>query len=79
MYGRGELTWEWEEGIRSYLHPLLCSVPLALLKITGLDTQYLVIVAPKLLQVGNTLIYCCLFIEEKRLVLFYSKLCYLII
>jgi len=50
VYGRGELTWEWEEGIRSYLHPLLCSVPLALLKITGLDTQYLVIVTPKLLQ-----------------------------
>lgn len=50
VFGTGYKTWEWLIGIRSWLHPLLFAAPLALLKLTGLDSQYAVILAPKIIQ-----------------------------
>lgn len=50
VYGVGYRTWEWDEKIRSSLHPLLFSLPLLLLKLTGLDSQFMVVLLPKLMQ-----------------------------
>jgi phosphatidylinositol glycan class B len=50
VYGTGYITWEWLVGIRSSLHPLLFTLPLAVLKATGLDSQYFVVLVPKLTQ-----------------------------
>ena len=62
VFGRGHLTWEWQEGLRSYIHPLLFSVPLLILRVLGLDTAWLVIFLPRLMQallcfLGDVLMY----------------------
>ncbi|KYR01681.1 putative transmembrane protein [Tieghemostelium lacteum] len=50
VFGYGEMTWEWKEMIRSYLHPLLFAIPFKILSILNLDTTTMIIVTPKLLQ-----------------------------
>jgi len=50
VFDNGHLTWEWKHGLRSYLHPVLFAVIFKILKFANLDTPYLVIVGPKLLQ-----------------------------
>lgn len=37
VFGYGDLTWEWQKGIRSYLYPSLVAVLYTILKYTGLD------------------------------------------
>jgi phosphatidylinositol glycan class B len=37
IFGYGHLTWEWHQGIRSYVHPLLFAGGYSLLKTLGLD------------------------------------------
>ena len=39
----GHLTWEWEKGIRSYLHPMLFAVLYRVLAFLGLDTQWFMV------------------------------------
>lgn len=36
-FGYGALTWEWREGIRSYLYPSVVAALYYILKFTGLD------------------------------------------
>jgi len=50
VFGYGHLTWEWEYGLRSYLHPAMFAFVFQILKITHLDTPYLVTIGPKILQ-----------------------------
>lgn len=51
VFGNGELTWEWEWGIRSWLHPLIFSLPFWLLKITRWDCYtHLVVIFPRITQ-----------------------------
>nr|GEU33282.1 GPI mannosyltransferase 3 [Tanacetum cinerariifolium] len=49
-FGYGHLTWEWTQGIRSYLHPMLFALLYKVLSILHLDTPLLMIKAPRLLQ-----------------------------
>jgi phosphatidylinositol glycan class B len=39
----GYLTWEWQEGLRSYLHPLLFALLYKVLQLTKLDTAWTVV------------------------------------
>ncbi|KPA80014.1 putative mitochondrial GPI anchor biosynthesis protein [Leptomonas pyrrhocoris] len=50
VFGRGHLTWEWEEGIRSYVFPLLFAAPLFLLKWTGIDSAWTVWASSRCVQ-----------------------------
>ncbi|XVF34305.1 hypothetical protein REPUB_Repub18cG0048100 [Reevesia pubescens] len=61
-FGYGHLTWEWEKGIRSYLHPMLFALFYKFLALLGLDTPWFMIKAPRLLQsifsaVGDLYLY----------------------
>ncbi|PPS10393.1 hypothetical protein GOBAR_AA10254 [Gossypium barbadense] len=49
-FGYGHLTWEWEEGIRSYLHPMMFALFYKLLALLRLDIPCVMIKAPRLLQ-----------------------------
>ena len=49
-FGYGHLTWEWEQQIRSYIHPLIFSLLYSFLKITGLDSPWMVQWLPRLFQ-----------------------------
>ncbi|CAA6670496.1 unnamed protein product [Spirodela intermedia] len=48
MYGH--LTWEWKEGIRSYLHPMVFVLLYKVLSFLHLDVPWFMIKAPRLLQ-----------------------------
>lgn len=37
VFGYGTLTWEWQQGIRSYLYPSVVAGLYTVLKYTGLD------------------------------------------
>ncbi|XP_057249239.1 mannosyltransferase APTG1 isoform X2 [Beta vulgaris subsp. vulgaris] len=50
VFGYGHLTWEWKRGIRSYLHPLLFALLYKILAFLHLDTPWLMMKAPRLLQ-----------------------------
>lgn len=50
VFGRGQLTWEWVEGIRSYVFPLLYAAPLFVLKWSGLDTAITVWASSRCVQ-----------------------------
>ncbi|XP_057833988.2 mannosyltransferase APTG1 isoform X1 [Cryptomeria japonica] len=50
VFGYGHLTWEWEKGIRSYLHPLIFALLYKILAIFQLDTVWFMIKTPRLLQ-----------------------------
>ncbi|XP_074264446.1 mannosyltransferase APTG1 isoform X1 [Silene latifolia] len=50
VFGYGHLTWEWEKGIRSYLHPLLFAILYKVLAFLHLDTPLFMMKAPRLLQ-----------------------------
>ncbi|KAK7201735.1 GPI alpha-mannosyltransferase III [Novymonas esmeraldas] len=38
VFGRGQLTWEWHDALRSYVFPALYAMPMLALKWTGTDT-----------------------------------------
>lgn len=44
VFGYGYKTWEWSEGIRSYVHPLMFAWILQVLKWLHIDTPYLVMI-----------------------------------
>ncbi|KAG6541769.1 hypothetical protein Mapa_016781 [Marchantia paleacea] len=50
VFGYGHLTWEWDRGIRSYVHPLIFAALYKVLAITGLDTPWFMARSPRLLQ-----------------------------
>ncbi|KAH1216134.1 GPI mannosyltransferase 3 [Glycine max] len=61
-FGYGHLTWEWKQGIRSYLHPIIFVPLYRLLALLHLDTPWLMMRAPRLLQsvfsaVGDLYLY----------------------
>uniref|UniRef100_A0A0K8U8K4 Mannosyltransferase n=1 Tax=Bactrocera latifrons TaxID=174628 RepID=A0A0K8U8K4_BACLA len=49
-FGYGYLTWEWVQGIRSYVYPLLIAGVYKLLALLNLDTVQLLIIVPRILQ-----------------------------
>lgn len=54
VWGTGYLTWEWDEAIRSSLHPMVIAILFQILSILHLDYQWLVILLPKLLTASFT-------------------------
>lgn len=50
VFGYGHLTWEWERGIRSYLHPMIFALLYKILAIFKLDTVLFMAKTPRLLQ-----------------------------
>lgn len=59
VFGRGRLTWEWVEGIRSYVFPLLYAAPLYVLKWTGLDTAMTVWASSRCVQAALFFVHDC--------------------
>lgn len=49
-FGYGHLTWEWREGIRGFIYPLLFAIPYKLLDIFRLDYPTLIIYVPRITQ-----------------------------
>lgn len=49
VFGYGGLTWEWELGLRSALHPLIYTVPYYIVQALGLDYNW-IIIAPKIVN-----------------------------
>ncbi|KAJ1525686.1 hypothetical protein ONE63_008900 [Megalurothrips usitatus] len=49
-FGYGYLTWEWQEGIRSYAYPLVFSGLFKLLAYLGVDNVKILVTAPRILQ-----------------------------
>ena len=53
VFGVGHVTWEWQQGLRSILHPALFFVPpFALLKTLGIDSPASVVAAVRIVQAG---------------------------
>ncbi|KAG5463949.1 hypothetical protein LSCM1_00123 [Leishmania martiniquensis] len=52
VFGRGHLTWEWEDAIRSYVFPSIFALPLLFLKLTGTDTAMTVWSSSRCVQAG---------------------------
>ena len=50
VFGYGHLTWEWHEGIRGYVYPLLFAFVYKILDIFKLDFTILIIYLPKVIQ-----------------------------
>ncbi|TVU44671.1 hypothetical protein EJB05_04119 [Eragrostis curvula] len=49
-FGYGHLTWEWQRGLRSYLHPFIFAALYKMLALLHLDTPWFMMTAPRLLQ-----------------------------
>nr|XP_036215464.1 GPI mannosyltransferase 3 isoform X2 [Bactrocera oleae] len=49
-FGYGYLTWEWVQGIRSYVYPILIAGVYKLLALLNLDTVQLLVILPRILQ-----------------------------
>ncbi|AQK67796.1 Alg9-like mannosyltransferase family [Zea mays] len=49
-FGYGHLTWEWKRGLRSYLHPLIFAALYKTLALLHLDTPWVMVMAPRLVQ-----------------------------
>ncbi|XWS73170.1 hypothetical protein CRYUN_Cryun02cG0102800 [Craigia yunnanensis] len=54
-FGYGHLTWEWEKGIRSYLHPMVFTLFYKLLALLGLDTPWFMLFS----QLANWFMFFC--------------------
>ncbi|GFN97261.1 mannosyltransferase [Plakobranchus ocellatus] len=50
VFGYGYLTWEWREGLRGYSYPLLFAVFYKIVRNFGLDSRFLLIKLPRLIQ-----------------------------
>lgn len=59
VFGNGHLTWEWEHGLRSYLHPALFAILFKILKFVNLDTPFLVTIVSNYF-VGQMLFWPCI-------------------
>ncbi|XP_068143172.1 GPI mannosyltransferase 3 [Drosophila tropicalis] len=49
-FGYGYLTWEWVQGIRSYVYPVIIAGIYKLLALLQLDTAQLLVLLPRILQ-----------------------------
>eukprot|EP01104_Vermistella_antarctica_P003346 TRINITY_DN13515_c0_g1_i1.p1 TRINITY_DN13515_c0_g1~~TRINITY_DN13515_c0_g1_i1.p1 ORF type:complete len:762 (+),score=167.97 TRINITY_DN13515_c0_g1_i1:160-2445(+) len=49
-FGYGHMTWEWSEKIRGFTHPLLFAMLYKALQVVGLDSPFVSMWAPRLLQ-----------------------------
>uniref|UniRef100_A0A6P4ELS6 Mannosyltransferase n=1 Tax=Drosophila rhopaloa TaxID=1041015 RepID=A0A6P4ELS6_DRORH len=49
-FGYGYLTWEWVQGIRSYVYPLLIAGLYKILALLQLDSAHLLVLLPRILQ-----------------------------
>ncbi|XP_037933585.1 GPI mannosyltransferase 3 isoform X2 [Teleopsis dalmanni] len=49
-FGYGYITWEWVQGIRSYIYPLLIAGVYKALALLNLDSAYLLAILPRILQ-----------------------------
>lgn len=63
VYGYGYLTWEWQEGIRSYFYPCIIAIVYKALKIFQLDSVKTLIFAPRLLQAAFSCLSDALFVR----------------
>ncbi|XP_002976970.2 GPI mannosyltransferase 3 [Selaginella moellendorffii] len=50
VFGYGHLTWEWNKGLRSYLHPLMFAALYKMLAVLKLDTPWFMARSPRLFQ-----------------------------
>lgn len=65
VFGRGELTWEWHQGIRSFVFPTIIAIPYWLLKILHLDTPFLLQIIPRLLMTALGVVEDWLILNHK--------------
>ena len=49
-FGYGHLTWEWEQKIRSYLHPMIFALLYSTIKFLKIDSPWMIQWSPRLLQ-----------------------------
>ncbi|XP_046405378.1 GPI mannosyltransferase 3 [Ischnura elegans] len=49
-FGYGHLTWEWTEGIRSYIYPAIIAALYKALEFFGLDSREALILTPRIFQ-----------------------------
>lgn len=49
-FGYGFLTWEWKQGLRSYIHPFIFFLLYKILKFMSLDIPFLLINIPRIVQ-----------------------------
>ncbi|KAK3920673.1 GPI mannosyltransferase 3 [Frankliniella fusca] len=49
-FGYGYLTWEWQEGIRSYVYPLFLTGLYQIVSILRLDSVFILVTAPRVIQ-----------------------------
>ncbi|KAK9501146.1 hypothetical protein O3M35_002241 [Rhynocoris fuscipes] len=69
VFGYGYLTWEWTEGIRSYIYVTLISGLYYLLKFFDMDTAEAIITSPRILQgIISSIadVYFIRWVHEKR-------------
>lgn len=62
VFGYGHLTWEWQLGLRSYVHPLIFAVLYRILAVLRLDNSWFMTRTPRLFQsvfagVGDVYLY----------------------
>lgn len=50
VFGYGHLTWEWKEGIRSFIFPHMFAILFKILQVVHLDYQYILIIFPRILM-----------------------------
>ncbi|CRK99265.1 CLUMA_CG012689, isoform A [Clunio marinus] len=50
IYGYGHLTWEWSQGIRSYLHPVIISILYKILAVLKFDSVDFLVYLPRIFQ-----------------------------
>ena len=49
VHGKGQLTWEWHQGLRSFMFPLPFAVAFKALQLLGMDTAFTYWLVPKLM------------------------------
>ena len=50
VFGYGYETWEWAQGLRTFLYPMLFVPPMYLLKLMGMDGTGALVVLPRITQ-----------------------------
>ncbi|KAK7861953.1 hypothetical protein R5R35_006322 [Gryllus longicercus] len=50
VFHYGNITWEWQEGLRSYIYPSIFAVLYKVLQFFEMDTLHMMIMAPRFLQ-----------------------------
>ncbi|GLH01717.1 Mannosyltransferase [Gryllus bimaculatus] len=50
VFHYGNITWEWQEGLRSYIYPSIFAVLYKVLQFFEMDTLHMMVMAPRFLQ-----------------------------